>query len=146
MPLPPEPKPPELPELLEPLELLPMPLPPLLDPLDPDELPAVPRLPAETDPALRLAVLDAPAGAEEMLLPADEVLTSPATEADLLVAALTREVASAADLLVAATPPPVPDDWPDTDELAAARVVLRAAACDEAIVDGLLLLDAGGGA
>ena len=39
-----------------------------------------------------------------------------------------RAVASAADLLVAATPPPVPDDWPDTDERAASSAVLREAA------------------
>lgn len=118
---------------------------PLLPLLEPDELPALPRLPAETDPALRLAVLDEPAGADEMLLPTDDALTAPATAADLLVAALTREVASAADLLVAATPPPVPDDCPETDVRAASRAVLRDAAWDEAIVDGLLPLGAGGG-
>jgi hypothetical protein len=146
MPLPP--KPPELPELLELLAPPPMPLLPLLapdEPEDPDELPALPRLPADTDPALRLAVLDEPAGADEMLLPADDALTDPATAADLLVAALTREVASAADLLLAATPPPVPEDCPDTAELAAARVVLCEAAWDDAIVDGLDPLGVGGG-
>jgi hypothetical protein len=114
MPLPP--KPPELPELL------PMPL------LPPLELLTLPRLPADVDPALRLAMLDEPLGVDEMLLPADEALTAPATDADLLVAALTRAVASAADLLVAATPPPVPDDCPDTAERDASRAVLREAA------------------
>ncbi len=131
------PKPPELPEPP------PIPLPPLLEP---DELPALPLLPADTDPALRLAVLDdAPLGADEMLLPADDALTAPATEAALLVAALTRDVASTADLLVAATPPPVPDDCPETAEREASRAVLRDAAWDEAIVDGLEPLGAGGG-
>jgi hypothetical protein len=114
-----------------------MPLPPLLDPEDPAETPLLPREPAEVAPALRLAVVDEPLGADVMLLPADAVLTSPATEADLLVAALTRADASEADLFVAATPPPVPDDWPETEERAASRAVLRDAACDEAIVDGL---------
>ena len=42
-----------------------------------------------------------------LALPPD-ALTSLATEADLAVAAPTRDVVSAADLLVAATPPPVP--------------------------------------
>jgi hypothetical protein len=65
MPLPP--KPPELP--------LPMLLPPLLELLDP----TLPRLPADVDPALRLAVLDEPLGADETLLPADDALTAPAT-------------------------------------------------------------------
>jgi hypothetical protein len=101
-----------------------MPLPPELD-----DVPALPRVPAETDPALRLAVLDAGALATDaVLLPTDAELTSPATEADLLVAALTRAVESAADLLVAATPPPVPDDWPETDVRAASSAVLREAA------------------
>jgi hypothetical protein len=141
MPLPP--KPPELPELPE---LPPIPLLPPLEPLKPDELPALPLVPADTDPALRLAVLDAePLGADEMLFPADEALTAPATEADLLVAALTREVASAADLLVAATPPPVPDDWPETADRDASSAVLRDAAWDEAIVDGPAPVGAGGG-
>jgi hypothetical protein len=85
-------------------------------------------VPAETEPALRLAVLDDPLGATAILLPTDAELTSPATEADLLVAALTRAVASAADLFVAATPPPVPDDCPDTEVRAASSAVLRAAA------------------
>jgi hypothetical protein len=97
IPLPPKP-PPELPL---------MPLPPL-EPLLDDETPALPRLPADVDPALRLAVLEELLGADATLLPTDDVLTSPATEADLAVAAPTREVASAADLFVAATPPPVP--------------------------------------
>ena len=84
---------------------------PLL-PLELDELPALPRTPADVDPALRLAVPDEAdvLGAEAMLLPADAALTEPATDADLAVAALTRAEASAADLLVAATPPPVPED------------------------------------
>ena len=99
MPLPPKPP-------LDPVTPLP-PL-PLLE--EPDDTLALPREPAVTDPALRLAVLDERLGAEAMLLPADAALTPPATAADLLVAALTRAEASAADLLVAATPPPVPDD------------------------------------
>jgi len=113
---------------------------------DDDERPALPRVPAAVDPALRLAVLaDAFEATDAVLLPTDAELTSPATEADLLVAALTREVASAADLLVAATPPPVPEDWPETDERAASSAVLREAACDEAIVDGAEPLGPGGG-
>ncbi len=79
-----------------------------LPPLDPEEVPALPRVPADVLPALRLAVLDEVLGADEMLLPTEELLTSPATDADLAVAALTRADASAADLFVAATPPPVP--------------------------------------
>ena len=124
-----------------PPELPPIPLPPELD-----ETPALPRVPAETEPALRLAVLEAAAldATDAVLLPTDAELTSPATEADLLVAALTRAVASAADLLVAATPPPVPDDWPETDDRDASRAVLRDAAWDEATVDGLGPLGAGG--
>jgi hypothetical protein len=120
-----------------------MPLPPLLLELDEDR-PALPRDPAEVVPALRLAVLDELLGTEAMLLPADELLTAPATEADLAVAALTRAEVSAADLLVAATPPPVPDDWPDTDVRAASRAVLRDAACDDATVDGAELGVGGG--
>src|SRR5216684_2265912 len=110
-----------------------MPLPPELD-----ETPALPRVPADTEPALRLAVLEdgAVEATDAVLLPTDAELTSPATEADLLVAALTRAVASAADLLVAATPPPVPDDWPETEDRAASSAVLRDAAWDAAIVDG----------
>jgi hypothetical protein len=84
-----------------------MPLPPLEPPLD-DDTPALPRLPADVVPALRLAVLDELLGADATLLPTDDELTWLATEADLAVAAPTREVVSAADLLVAATPPPVP--------------------------------------
>ena len=104
-----------------------MPL-PLLDP-ELDETPALPRVPAETEPALRLAVPEAALEATDaVLLPTDAELTAPATEADLLVAALTRAVASAADLLVAATPPPVPDDCPETELRAASSAVLRDAA------------------
>ena len=114
-----------------------MPLPPK-PPLDPPDEPVtlVPREPDETEPALRLAVLDVPFGTEVMLLPVEALLTSPATEADLLVAALTRAVASAADLLVAATPPPVPPDCPETAERDACNDVARASAWDEATVDG----------
>jgi hypothetical protein len=79
-------------------------LPPLEDP------PALPRTPAEVEPALRLAVDEALLGTEATLLPTEDALTSPATDADFDVAALTRADASAADLLVAATPPPVPAD------------------------------------
>jgi len=89
MPLPPKPLDP--PELVEPPELLEPPLMPLPLLLEPPELedPTLPRLPADVDPALRLAVLDELLGAEAMLLPADDALTAPATDADLLVAALT---------------------------------------------------------
>jgi hypothetical protein len=58
-----------------------MPLPPLLLLLPPllppelDEVPAPPRVPADVLPALRLAVLDVPLGAEAMLLPAEAALT-----------------------------------------------------------------------
>jgi hypothetical protein len=135
MPLPPKP-PPE--ELAPPIPL------PLLDP-PLDETPALPRVPAAVDPALRLAVLEALLGTEDTLLPADEALTSPATEADLAVAALTRDVASAADLLVAATPPPVPDAWPDTADRDASNAVLREAAWAELTVDGVEPLGVGGG-
>jgi hypothetical protein len=132
-------------EPLEPTDPPPMPLPPLL-PLELDETPALPRVPAEVDPALRLAVLDDELlGTDEMLLPAEDAATAPATAADLAVAALTREDASAADLLVAATPPPVPEDCPDTDERAASSAVLREADCEDATVDGVELLGAGGG-
>src|SRR5215469_13361662 len=121
MPLPPKPPPDdeeppddELPPLLPLLELdeLPMPPMPLLPlELEPelDETPAEPRVPADVDPALRLAVPDDELGTDEMLLPADDAATVPAAAADLAVAALTRADESAADLLVAATPPPVPD-------------------------------------
>ncbi|MBV9543190.1 MAG: hypothetical protein JOY61_02300 [Chloroflexi bacterium] len=78
--------------------------------LDPLEVEALPRVPADVEPALRLADDDEEEGgdAELMLLPADAELTLPAADAALLVAALTRALSSAADLLVAATPPPVP--------------------------------------
>jgi hypothetical protein len=120
---------------------------PLLEllPLELEDTPALPRDPAEVVPALRLAVADEPLGAEVMLLPADALLTWPATDADLLVAALTRADASAADLFVAATPPPVPEDWPETDVRAAWRAVLREAASAEATVDGLDPPGVGGG-
>jgi hypothetical protein len=139
MPLPPNP--PDEPE--EPPEEPPMPLAPLEPELE--DTPALPRVPAEVEPALRLAVLDELGGADAMLLPADDALTSLATDADFAVAALTRADASAADLFVAATPPPVPDDWPDTAERDASRAVLREAACEDATVDGVELLGVGGG-
>jgi hypothetical protein len=138
MPLPP--KPPDDPD--DP----PMPLdPPLLPALAPDEIPALPRVPADVEPALRLATLDELLGTDEMLLPVDDALTSLATDADLAVAALTCADALDADLLVAATPPPVPADWPDTAEREASSAVLREAACEEATVDGLEPLGDGGG-
>ena len=84
-----------------------MPLPPLLEPAL-DDVPALPRVPADVEPALRLAVLEELLGTDATLLPADDAATALATAADLAVAALTREDASDADLLVAATPPPVP--------------------------------------
>jgi hypothetical protein len=116
-----------------------MPLLPLLLELEPDEPLEVvpPREPADTEPALRLAVLDVVFGTELMLLPADAALTPAATAAALVVAALARDVASAAALLVAATPPPVPDAWPETDDRAACKAVLRDSACDDATVDGV---------
>lgn len=123
MPLPPNPPP----ELLEELDTL------------------LPREPDDTVPALRLDVLDVPFGTELMLLPTDAALTAPATAADLDVAALTRAEASAPDLLVAATPPPVPPDCPDTAERDACSAVARASACDDATVDGPELAGAGGG-
>jgi hypothetical protein len=100
-----------------------MPLPP-----KPPELPRALLDVVVVEPALRLAVLDEALGAEAMLLPADEALTSLATEADLAVAALARADASAADLFVTATPPPVPDACPETEVLAASSAVLRDAA------------------
>src|ERR671933_1730753 len=126
MPLPPKPPPDEL-------DAPPMPLPPPVGPeLEPDgDVPALPRVPADVEPALRLAVVDDPLGADATLLPAELLLTAPATDADLAVAALTRAVASAADLLVAATPPPVPEAWPETAEREASSAVLRDAACAE---------------
>ena len=140
LPLPPKPPPDEL-------DAPPMPLPPLLEPeLEPDEDdPALPRVPAEVVPALRLAVVDDPLGTDATLLPVELELTPAATDADLAVAALTRAVASAADLLVAATPPPVPEAWPETAEREASSAVLRDAACAEETVDGLAPLGPGGG-
>ena len=96
--------------LLEPMPLPPKPPPELLDEL---EVMLVPREPADTEPALRLdtlEVLEVLLGTELMLLPAEAAPTAPATVAALAVAALTRELASEADLFVAATPPPVPPD------------------------------------
>lgn len=105
--LPPLPPKPLDPELLPELPLIPLP-PPLELELE-DEVP--PRALAAVEPALRLAA-EAPefTGAEDTLLPTDAALTAPATDADFDVAALTCAEASAADLLVAATPPPVPED------------------------------------
>jgi len=123
------------------LELAPLtPLPPELD-----EEPALPRVPAEVSPALRLAVLELLLGTEDTLFPTDDALTWPATDADFAVAAPTCADAFEADLLVAATPPPVPEACPDTAEREASRAVLREAACCEATVEGLLLLVLGGG-
>ena len=124
-----------------------MPFPPPIEPEpEPDEDdPALPRVPAEVVPALRLAVVDDPLGADATLLPAELLLTAAARDADLAVAALTRAVASAADLLVAATPPPVPDACPETAEREASSATLREAACAEDTVDGLAPLGAGGG-
>jgi len=118
---------------------------PLL-PLELEDTPALPRVPADVDPALRLAVLDdEELGTDEMLLPAEDAATAPATAADLAVAALTRAEESAAALLVAATPPPVPADWPETDARAASSAVLREDDCDDATVDGVDPLGVGGG-
>jgi hypothetical protein len=117
-----------------------MPFPPLepeLEELEPDEPEVPPREPALTDPALRLAVDDEVLGTELMLLPADAALTPPATVAALDVAALARALASAAALFEAATPPPVPDAWPETEVRAACKAVLRASACEDATVDGV---------
>src|ERR1041384_4017246 len=112
MPLPPKPLDPELPMPFE-LLLVEPELPPMLFDaplLEPDTVPALPRVPADTAPALRLAVLlEALLGTDDTLLPTEAELTSPATDADLAVAALTRADASDADLLVAATQPPVPE-------------------------------------
>lgn len=144
MPLPPKPPPdeeePEDPPLMP---LLPL-LPPTLPREPEDDTPALPRTPAEVDPALRLAVLEALLGTDATLLPVDAALTALATEADFAVAALTRADASEADLLVAATPPPVPDAWPETADREASSAVLREAACDEATDAGLEPLGAGG--
>jgi hypothetical protein len=111
------------------------------------ELPAVPRVPADVEPALRLAVEEpVPLATDAALLPVDAVLTSLATDAAFAVAAPAATAAAPAVLFVAATPPPVPDDWPDTAERAASMAVLREAACEEATVDGADPLGAGGGA
>jgi hypothetical protein len=117
---------------------------PLLEPPEEPET-LVPRDPDETEPALRLEVVDELLGTEVMLLPLDEELTVLATDVALLVAALTRAVLSAADLLVAATPPPVPPAWPDTADREACNVLVRAAACWAAVVFGVGLLVDGGG-
>jgi hypothetical protein len=109
-----------------------------------DEMPALPRVPAEVLPALRLAVVE-PLGAAELgLRPTELAPTWPATEAALLVAALTRALVSAADLLVAATPPPVPDAWPETADRDACSAVERAAACSAAGDEGVLPGGGGG--
>jgi hypothetical protein len=94
-----------------------------------EEVPALLRVPAEVSPALRLAVLEPLLGTEDTLLPTEDALTWPATAADFAVAAPTCVDAFAADLFVAATPPPVPDAWPDTADRDASRAVLREAAC-----------------
>ena len=121
-----------------------MPFPPLLE-LEPEpDAPPMP-LPLVVEPALRLAVVDDPLGAEAMLFPAELAPTSPATEADFAVTALTRADVSAADLFVAATPPPVPAAWPDTAEREASSAVLRDAACAEETVDGPEAGGVGGG-
>jgi hypothetical protein len=137
--------------------LLPKPVDELDDELRPLELddeipleldvPALPRVPADVEPALRLAVDDPELllATDAALLPVDAALTSPATEAALAVAAPATTAAAAADLLVAATPPPVPEDWPETADRAASSAVLREAACELATVDGFVPLVAGGG-
>jgi hypothetical protein len=117
---------------------------PPLEPLEEPET-LVPREPDETEPALRLEVVDELLGTELTLLPFEEELTVLATEVALLVAALTRAVLSAADLLVAATPPPVPPAWPDTAAREACSVLVLAAACWAAVVFGFGLLVDGGG-
>jgi len=108
------------------LLLEPIPFPP--KPLDPPEETLVPREPDDTEPALRLDTLEVLLGTELVLLPSELWLTAPATTAALAVAALTRKLASEADLLVAATPPPVPPDWPETAERDACNAVARASA------------------
>src|SRR5919198_6095004 len=110
-----------------------MPLPPPLLPKPPDELaprdpllePVEPRAPEETEPELRAAVEEPTAATELVLLPAEAALTTPATDAPLAVAALTRALFSAADLAVAAVPPPVPEAWPETALRADCNAVLR---------------------
>ena len=121
-------------------------MPPKPPPLEPDDTePLPPREPAETVPELRLAVPELLRGAELMLLPAEAMLTAPATVAALLVAALTRALASEADLVVAATPPPVPEDWPDTADRDAWRAVLRESVWADWTLLGEELDGAGGG-
>jgi hypothetical protein len=115
--------------------------------LDPEDArPALPRVPADVVPALRLAVDDPELLATDgALFPTEDALTSPATEAALAVAAPAATDAAAADLLVAATPPPVPEDCPETAERDASSAVLREAACEPATVDGVDPLGVGGG-
>lgn len=116
-------------------------------PEEPEEVPALPLEPADVLPALRLAVLDDVLldETDDALLPTDDALTAPATAAAFAVAAPTCAELLAADLLVAATPPPVPEACPDTAEREASRAVLREAACCEATVEGLLPEGVGGG-
>lgn len=135
--MPPKPLDPEL--LLPELPLIP--LPPPLE-LDDDVLL---RALAAVEPALRLADEAAEfEGTEDTLLPTDAALTAPATDADFEVAALTCADASAADLLLAATPPPVPEACPETEVRADCRAVLREAACEDATVAGVDVLGGGG--
>ncbi len=109
------------------------------------ELPDVTELPDDRlelviDPELRAAGDDDLLETDATLLPADEELTCPASEAALFVAALTRALLSAAAFAVAAVPPPVPEACPDTALRAYWSTVLRevvwAGACD---VDGPVL-------
>ena len=140
---------------LPPVPLMPLPPKPPLTPLLAlllapslellDEIPALPRVPADVLPALRLAVLELLLGAAATLLPADDVLTSLATDAALAVTAPAWSEAAEADLFVAATPPPVPEVWPETDVRDAASAVLREAAWAELTVDGADELGCGGG-
>lgn len=92
------------------------PLPPNpLEPLDPfAAAPELVDLLLVTDPELRAAVVLGCDATDDVLFPTDAALDWPAMEAALLVAALTRALESAADFRVAAVPPPVPADWPDT--------------------------------
>src|SRR5919201_2431719 len=102
-----------------------------LPPKPPAELPprlALERGDAPRAPELRAAVVDELDGTEAMLLPIEAELTSPAAEAALAVAALARALVSAADLVVAATPPPVPEAWPEIAPRADWMAVLREAA------------------
>ena len=133
MPLPPKPP-----------ELEPMPFEPEGLEDDTDDA-ALPRVPAEVEPALRLAVRDEELlGTELTLLPTDALLTDPAAAAALVVAAPTLAVALAADLLLAATPPPVPAAWPDTAEREACSAVLREAAWADVTLDGVEPVVTGG--